>query len=339
MPDTNGLELATRMAADPTLCVVRTMILTSAGQLSSEQLAAGGLEVCVTKPVRSSDLHDALMRLLSSEFTADHGSPIGEQSAPPALGRVLVVEDNELNQIVAEGFLRNLGYDVVLAADGRQALAALASDEFAAVLMDCHMPEMDGFEATAELRRREGTGRRTPVIAMTAGVMAEDRDRCVASGMDDFVPKPVDADLLSRTMDRWVRSTESAAQAPDKADAGPTQDVLDRHRLDVLRRIGPDDGWGLLPAVIEAFLGAAPGHAAALAAARQAADIGEVESVLHRLRGSAANLGAARLADSCAHLEDHVREGRTPTAPEVEQLQVELAGACDALSSLLAVQR
>jgi HPt (histidine-containing phosphotransfer) domain-containing protein len=91
--------------------------------------------------------------------------------------------------------------------------------------------------------------------------------------------------------------------------------------------------------VIEAFLGAAPGHAAALAAARQAADIGEVESVLHRLRGSAANLGAARLADSCAHLEDHVREGRTPTAPEVEQLQVELAGACDALSSLLAVQR
>jgi CheY-like chemotaxis protein/HPt (histidine-containing phosphotransfer) domain-containing protein len=296
-----------------------------------------GVEVCVNKPVRSSDLHDALMRLLARTTTVEAGvmTVVAGPGPDQHLGRVLVVEDNELNQIVAESFLRSLGYDVMLAADGRRALDALAADDFDAVLMDCHMPEMDGYEATAELRRREGTGRRTPVIAMTAGVLAEDRERCAAAGMDDFVPKPVDADLLGQTVARWVGgSTGSTVQSRAPQVTTPPA-VLEHQRLDVLRRIGPDDGWGMLPAVVEAFLGAAPGHAAAITAASGADDIDGMENLLHRLRGSAANLGAARLADRCANLERLVREGRLPAPSEIAVLEAELVETCEALSSLL----
>lgn len=127
-------------------------------------------------------------------------------------GRVLVVEDNDVNQVVAEGMLRALGYDTDVVADGGAALEALAAHPYTAVLMDCHMPGMDGFQATAELRRREGAGRRTPVIAMTAAVLAEDQQRCATAGMDDFVPKPVDPAVLGRALGRWApRPTASAS--------------------------------------------------------------------------------------------------------------------------------
>jgi CheY-like chemotaxis protein len=117
---------------------------------------------------------------------------------------VLVAEDNMVNQMVAMGFLEELGYDAHLAADGREALLLMEKGVYDAVLMDCHMPEMDGFQATRELRRREPSGRRTPVIAMTAGVLDEDRERCLAAGMDDFVAKPVDLEDLRSTLARWT---------------------------------------------------------------------------------------------------------------------------------------
>lgn len=201
--------------------------------------------------------------------------------------------------------------------------------------MDCHMPEMDGYTATAELRRREGAGRRTPVIAMTAGVMAEDRERCRAAGMDDFVPKPVDAGLLGRTLARWVpsRGVESSAPVSPAAPEGP--EVLDDSRLAMLRGLGADDGWGMLPAVIEAFLSSAPDQAAGLRTSHESGDTAALEAVLHRLRGSAGNLGAARLAASCAELEDLVRGGGTVPAASIAALDAELIVTCDALTDLL----
>ena len=122
---------------------------------------------------------------------------------------MLVVEDNAVNQMVAEGVLRTLGYDVDIADNGLRALEALADRSYAAVLMDCHMPEMDGFQATAELRRREGTDRHTPVIAMTAGVLAEDRERCAAAGMDDFVAKPIDVGQLQQALARRISVSDA----------------------------------------------------------------------------------------------------------------------------------
>jgi CheY-like chemotaxis protein/HPt (histidine-containing phosphotransfer) domain-containing protein len=301
--------------------------------MQDDRLEAARVQACLSKPVRSSELYDALLLTPGRGRAEPEGGPL-----PAARDRgacVLVVEDNQVNQIVATGLLERLGYEVDLAEDGRAALAALASRPYAAVLMDCHMPEMDGYTTTTELRRREGAGRRTPVIAMTAGVLAEDRERCRAAGMDDFVSKPVDAALLGRTMARWVTTggPQAPAQAPPVTPADP--EVLDGARLEMLRTLGADDGWGMLPAVVEAFLRAAPDHAAAVRSAHAAVDAGAMEAVLHRLLGSAANLGATRLAGTCADLGDRVRAGEVLEPPAVASLDAELTAACGALADRL----
>lgn len=171
--------------------------------------------------------------------------------------------------------------------DGRQALAALDDADFDIVLMDCHMPEMAGFEATAQLRRREadqrpgarraGQGRRTPVIAMTTGVLREDRDRCLAAGMDDFVAKPIKVEVLERTMARYLtaggapppsvpRQSTAQREVPAAA-AGAPQDGLDVTRLELLRQLDPDGTSGLLSVIVTAFLDDAPIRLDALRAA------------------------------------------------------------------------
>jgi CheY-like chemotaxis protein len=119
-------------------------------------------------------------------------------------GQVLVVEDNHVNQMVAVGILEHLGFTTEVAGNGFEALTALARSTFVAVLMDCRMPEMDGYDATVELRRIEGTGPRTPVIAMTAGVSMGEREHCLDSGMDDYVSKPVSPKELDAALLRWL---------------------------------------------------------------------------------------------------------------------------------------
>ena len=130
-----------------------------------------------------------------------------EQSAPPlgpAAPLVLVAEDSPVNQIVAVRALERCGYRAQVVGDGTEALRALAAGRYAAVLMDCQMPQMDGYEATIQLRRHEGNARRTPVIAMTAHAMQDDVDRCLAAGMDDYISKPLRFQVLADTLRRWI---------------------------------------------------------------------------------------------------------------------------------------
>jgi len=147
------------------------------------------------------------------------GAAPARGTADPIRGRVLVVEDNPLNQLVAEGTLTGMGYEVHSVANGAEALDALALIGFSAVLMDCHMPVMDGFAATAEIRRREAGGARTPIIAMTAAALVEDRRRCLEAGMDDYVSKPVDPVTLQAVLDRWVRGPGAGGRAEGTGSA------------------------------------------------------------------------------------------------------------------------
>lgn len=223
MPDIDGLELARLISAKHALRDTRLIMLTSTVQLDVEGLKKAGVRTWLTKPVRSSEFYDRLMRLMAPK--AQSPAPAQTQKgpavpAPASNGRVLVVEDNALNQLVAEGVVSRLGYDVDIVANGAEALEAITSADYSAILMDCHMPVMDGFTATQEIRRSEGDGARLPIIAMTAGAMAEDRERCLAAGMDDYVSKPVNINAIQEALARWTGNGSGGSPTPVSVPAG-----------------------------------------------------------------------------------------------------------------------
>jgi CheY-like chemotaxis protein len=233
MPGMNGLELARQIKSDRAISATRLVLLTSGGQRGDAKAAQeAGLDAYLTRPIRRSLLFECL------------GAVLGTMPGPPGLvdlvpasiitqhtvlesmmkarSLVLLVEDNPVNQKVAVKMIEKLGYRVNVAANGREAVESLARIPYALVFMDCQMPEMDGFEATRVIRNQEASIQQTggklthlPIIAMTANAMKEDRDRCLAVGMDDFLSKPVASKSLAAILSHWL----PLEQVPAKADA------------------------------------------------------------------------------------------------------------------------
>ncbi|MFA6576833.1 MAG: response regulator [Nocardioides sp.] len=203
MPGMDGLELARRISTSPAPHP-GMVLLTSGAEVSAEDAARVGISGRLTKPVHLSRLAAVLEQAVSTNRRKEPATAVAPDLRPGGRGHILVVEDSFTNQLVAIGILEHLGYSTEVAANGIEALAAMARTDFGAVLMDCQMPEMDGYEATGEIRRREGPDRHTPVIAMTASATAGDRERCLAAGMDDYVPKPVHPEDLVIALNRWL---------------------------------------------------------------------------------------------------------------------------------------
>ena len=206
MPGRDGMDLARIVKADPALRSVRLLLLTSVS-VGADEAARAGFSVCLNKPARLSQLYEALVRALAPP--APEPAPRSAPEAVPTTnsdtkGRLLIVEDNAINQAVARAMVGRLGYTCDVAGNGIEALAAADRRHYDLVLMDCQMPEMDGFEATAEIRRREAGASPVPIIAMTAGAMVEDRERCLAAGMDDYLSKPVKGVELERMLTQWL---------------------------------------------------------------------------------------------------------------------------------------
>jgi PAS domain S-box-containing protein len=199
MPGTRGAPLLQEIAADPRLQSLPVLRLTPIGCPGES-----GAAFCIRKPVKADALFDALQRALQpGSDRAQSPAVAAAASEPAARGRVLVAEDNLVNQRVASLQLKHCGFDADVVANGEEALAALARHTYALVLMDCQMPVMDGYAATRELRRRENGRRRLPVIALTANAFAADREACLAAGMDDHLSKPVTLRELAKVLDRW----------------------------------------------------------------------------------------------------------------------------------------
>jgi PAS domain S-box-containing protein len=207
MPGMDGMELAGIITADPALRSVRLLLLTSV-TVGAEEATRAGFAVSLTKPARLSELYEALVRTVSPPVEDEdrQDSSIAPTIAPGSRGRLLIVEDNAINQAVARAMVARLGYSCDVAGNGIEALAASGRRHYDAILMDCQMPEMDGFEATAELRRRQVGELRVPIIAMTAGAQVEDRQRCLTAGMDDYMAKPVKGGELEQVLTRWLPS-------------------------------------------------------------------------------------------------------------------------------------
>jgi signal transduction histidine kinase/ligand-binding sensor domain-containing protein/CheY-like chemotaxis protein len=280
-------------------------------------------EAELTKPLQLLKLHQALLAgrtpapARQALRAADTSSPSGA-NRPRLAGRVLVVEDQPLNREVAHGMLTSLGLRVETANDGHEALARLERERFDLVLMDCEMPVMDGLSAAIALREREGSGPRTPIVALTADATGTGRAACLAAGMDDYLTKPFSRDALHNTLAKWLVEGGLHAAAPAVEEL-----LLDRATLDALRalpRSGPKD---MLSHIGEIYLSDSSRLVEAIEQALRAGEATSLARAAHAWRSYNGNVGAHALAHLCRELESHARGGNLAAAAGTfAQLQV-----------------
>jgi CheY-like chemotaxis protein len=223
MPGMDGLSLGNQVKADPLLDRTRLVLMTSfADRKIGKQALGQGFCSYLAKPFKQASLFECF------DLT---GVPGRNTKAGPELRglrsvkngiRVLVVEDNIVNQRIASKMLQNLGYTPDIASNGREAIEATLRNPYQAILMDCQMPEMDGFETTREIRKLEGAGARIPIIALTANAMSGDRELCVEAGMDDYLAKPVDLQQLDAALCAWTRSHAASLNAENLLKSQPS---------------------------------------------------------------------------------------------------------------------
>jgi two-component system sensor histidine kinase/response regulator len=253
--------------------------------------------------------------------------------------RVLVVEDNEVNQALALAILAKLGYRAKLAGDGRQAVDLVPRGGYEAVLMDCQLPVLDGYQATAEIRRREGTAHRTPIIAMTAAVLS-DRQRCLAAGMDDHIAKPVLLAEVEAVLARWLHGGGRHGRWVSRP-AAPAGEVLDQRRLAELGGLDPTgNGPALVGRLLESFLARIPVDLADLRSAFNHGDAARALRVAHRLKGAAATVGSSGMVSLCDQLELRARAGTVPPAEDLlPLLEQEFGRVIRALDAIVPARR
>jgi len=340
MPGMDGEQTAAAIRADPRLARIPLVLLSSDGVRSAEALRAKGFAAGLVKPARSTRLFRVIAEVLGAAVPREIEETVAKQSAngdEPALAlRVLVAEDNPVNQKLAQRILERWGCEVQIVGDGAQAVAAWENGSFDGILMDVQMPVMDGYEATAEIRRREtGSGRRTPIIAMTAHAMEGDDQRCRDAGMDDYVPKPVKPDRLRVALGRWgIGATAPAAAAPAPT-ASASALIFD---TDVLGEFCGNDP-GFQRQVLTQFLELAPRLFSRIERAIVTGDPTELTSASHSLKGSSSSLGAAALGGACDVLEELGREQALDAARDaLARAQREFERLKSALTPYLAVE-
>ncbi|MBI2243902.1 MAG: response regulator [Nocardioides sp.] len=344
LPGVDGLEVLATIGADPALRDSRPVLLSATAELDHDAVLRAGVSTVVTKPVRLSELRSRLTELLAppAPSAPKPDAPAPPRGSAPSRGRVLVAEDNSINQLVAEGLLTRLGFEVDLAGDGKEAVAAVARQSYTAVLMDGQMPIMDGYQATAEIRSRE-VGTRLPIIAMTASATEDDKRRALAAGMDGFVAKPVDAATLDQVLSQWAPAEPVDQGAPsdeetEPADEHPTEDLgpaLDLERVSLLRGLGNPGSGGLLPALVDAFAASAPTLARTITEAAGRSDWPAVRTQAHQLAGAADNIGALAAGSLARTIERHAAEGRETPGEAAGRLEAEVERAVDQLTRTL----
>ena len=220
MPVMDGLQLKDAVAADPGLSPPLVLMVGQRMNRDLGEAAESGFCALLSKPIHRDDLHACLLLALgpAAEVPARaEAAPQRPDVPPPETGRLLLAEDNPINQKVAMAMLSSAGYRVDLVPDGMAAVEAVAAGTYDAILMDCQMPELNGYEATAAIRAHEGSARRTPIIALTAGARRDDRERCLAAGMNEYLSKPVSKDALLALVRSSIKAGAAASAAQDQA--------------------------------------------------------------------------------------------------------------------------
>jgi len=322
LPGADALELARAIRTRPELGRVRLVMLTRR-QADLKSAREAGVDACLAKPVRQTVLYECLVNVMAGQAQGAAPAPAPREPANtvPAegRGRILLVEDNLINQQVALGMLQIQGYGVTVVNNGREALEAHEQDDFDLILMDCHMPEMDGYEATREIRGREQqSGQRVPIVALTANAMAQDREACLAAGMDDHLAKPFSMLALQEMLERWMpqAAPAGARPAPVREPARPGE-ALDREVLEQLGKVQTNGKPELLARVINVYLVESPKLMKKLRQAVEAADGAGIASFAHSLKSSSANVGARALSGYFTEMESLARRADVRQACEL----------------------
>jgi signal transduction histidine kinase/DNA-binding response OmpR family regulator len=343
MPGVDGVELARAIRADLSIAGTRLILLTSIGHVGAEANYAGLFDACLTKPARQSALYDCLTHVMAPR-QAEVGLPRAEISSSAARtrakraaggrgARVLVAEDNLVNQEVAVGVLAALGHHADVVSNGIEAVEAAGRVPYAVILMDCQMPEMDGYEAAQEIRRREGSARHTPIIALTADIQKDARAKSLSAGMDDYVTKPLKPELLAAALDRWLPRSAGRKKRTVAADPQP-ESAVDQHLLNALRKAERAGAPGLVKKVTDLFLEDTPRQLSDLRESMRRGDCARLAELAHTLRGSAANLGAHEMVRVCTELEELGRDGDISIVPSrFADLESQFSSVRDALLS------
>jgi CheY-like chemotaxis protein/HPt (histidine-containing phosphotransfer) domain-containing protein len=324
MPDVDGMELGRRIKSEPAIASIRLVLLTSIGTRGQARDAQdSGFAAFLTKPLRQSALHDCLVTL----FGFPNGAAVGGITSPlitrhtlaeardARRARILVAEDHVINQLVAVGLLERLGYRAEVVSNGREAVEAVARTRYDLVLMDCQMPEMDGFEATRAIRAQED-GRRIPILALTADATDQVREHCHEAGMDDYLSKPVDRKLLRAALLRWLPpDTDDVARPADPPPVGSFGQAAPPAILELgpLTALVGEDRVAI-GRYLDLFTSTTADLLGDIGAGVRRRELDVVHRLAHTLKGACGNVGAEEMAALALSLETAVLGEQWDTA-------------------------
>jgi two-component system, sensor histidine kinase and response regulator len=313
MPGMDGLALKNAIVSDADLAPALVLMIGLGEERELGPAGDAGVGSWLSKPIHLDDLNTGVRVALGRQA----GEPAPAKGTTRATadesgrGLLLLAEDNLINQKVAVAMLTGAGYRVDTVPNGAAALDAAAAQPYDAILMDCQMPEMNGYEATATIRIREGSTHHTPIIAMTAGARQEDRERCRAAGMDNYLSKPLSKDALLALVGQSVTNGRALASARSGTRTVSEEDVvIDPVVVDELRLLSEVAGEDFLDELMAQFV---VDTEPLLAELREALDAGDAEGVgriAHTIKGGSGQLGGRRLAASCDRLEENAARAR-----------------------------
>ena len=340
MPEMDGESFGLLVKKDWILREAKLVMYTSVGKRGDAlRLRKEGFSGYLTKPVKSTQLHDVLVDVIygvgkryAEKGRADFVTKYSAEEARKPRVRVLLVEDNRVNQKVCVSIVEKLGYRVAYVANGKEAVEALQERPCDLVLMDCEMPVMDGYEATREIRRREQGDEHIPIVAMTAHATKEAREQCMEAGMDDYVSKPVTPRQLAEVLDRHLGG--GCAVAFQEGAARKTCDDECYNREEFLARM--DGDMAMYQDVLRVFLKEVPEQLSAARIACDGNDREVVERIAHNLRGAAANVGASRMSKSAVHLGEALEAEPDALRVALEILEKEFEDLREVLEKELA---
>jgi signal transduction histidine kinase/ligand-binding sensor domain-containing protein/DNA-binding response OmpR family regulator len=336
MPVCDGFELGQRITGDPRLAAMRLVLLTSAhGMRGAQDFAQLGFAAYILKPVSHRDLRECLGRIMSMELPRLHERTqpilVAELEREAANSRILLAEDNLVNQKVARGALEKMGFKVDIVNNGADAIAAWTTGRYHLIFMDCQMPVMDGYQAAREIRRLEQGLRHVPIVALTADAMKDAEQNCREAGMDEYLTKPFDRKRLRETIERLLPASQAQPPATTAGTAPPLKAADAPVDWERLMQVSDGD-QDFAQDLVQLFIDSGDAALRDITVALQCGDLATVGRVAHSFKGSSANIFAQSASAAAARLEEAARAGDAGQVSLLEeQLRLEANRATDFL--------